>query len=723
MKRIAILLLAITTMLSAQRNFLLLTNDDISAIKSDWNKYEVFKKSYEEAKREIDVALTQPIAVPVPVDAAGYTHERHKQNYTLMYNAGMFYAFTGESKYAEFVRSMLLKYAELYPTLKKHPAAASEAPGRLFWQSLNETVWLFYSIQAYDFVKDYLTPQDRNLFETNVFRKMVEFFTTEGVHEFDLIHNHGTWSSAAVGMTGLVLHDTDLVQKALLGSKKNGNAGFLKQIEQLFSPDGYYTEGSYYARYAFLPFFIFAEALEINRPDLKIFEYKNAVFKKAFYAAMQMTYVNGAFLPINDAIKDKNFLSPEIAVSLDIVYKRFGEDKSLLWIAKQQNTVSLNRGGLLVAKALAENPKPEMFPYKSIALNDGAEGKNGGIALLRSGSNADQSLLSFKYTSHGLSHGHYDKLSFCYYNQGREIIPDYGSARFINIDPKWGGRYLPENKSYAVQTVAHNTIVQDEKSHYNGKREFSDKGNPYFRFFSGDDKPLQVSGAADTTAYPGTRLLRTFFMLNDTSFSQPVVVDVLSAFSEKEHQFDLPFYYLGHFIETNVNYKAYDKERKPLGKSAGYQHLWKEAEGKAADYFMFTWMNGERFYTISSTADTTTDVFFTRIGANDPKFNLRNEPGLMLRKKGNSAVFASVIEPHGKFDGVREFTTGVASKITSVKALKNDGSATVIRIETITGAKWYACVWNNDSNAQENHTVEIDNRKLNWEGFYSLIKN
>ena len=179
-----------------------------------------FKKTLDEAKEKIDKIITNSIDVPVPKDAAAYTHERHKQNYNEMHLAGILYQITKNNQYAEFIKKMLMKYAELYPTFKQHPAAASNSPGRLFHQSLNEYVWVVYSSQAYDCIYDYLNPAERKTIEENVFRKMADFFTTERVHELDLIHNHGTWSCAAVGMAGIILHDKDLVDKALIRIKK-----------------------------------------------------------------------------------------------------------------------------------------------------------------------------------------------------------------------------------------------------------------------------------------------------------------------------------------------------------------------------------------------------------------------------------------------------------------------------------------------------------------------
>ena len=45
-----------------------------------------------------------------------------------------------------------------------------------------------------------------------------------------------------------------------------------------------------------------------------------------------------------------------------------------------------------------------------------------------------------------MGHGHFDKLHWLYFDNGREIISDYGAARFLNIEAKYGGHYLPEKQ-------------------------------------------------------------------------------------------------------------------------------------------------------------------------------------------------------------------------------------------------------------------------------------
>jgi hypothetical protein len=252
-----------------------------------------------------------------------------------MYLAGFLYQITREKKYAEFVKNMLLKYADLYPTLRQHPEAASSSPGRLFWQSLNEYNWLFYTTQAYDCVKGEILPAEQKLIEENVFRNMAEYFAVDRVEELDLIHNHGTYSCAAVGLAGFVLKDQDLIDKALFGSKKDSTAGFIAQIRKLISPDGYYTEGAYYTRYELMPLFVLAKAIDNNIPGMKIFTFRDTILNKVLYAALQQTTIDGKFLPLNDGMKDKNYLSPEVMVALDIVYDTYGGDKTLLDIANK----------------------------------------------------------------------------------------------------------------------------------------------------------------------------------------------------------------------------------------------------------------------------------------------------------------------------------------------------------------------------------------------------
>ena len=128
---------------------------------------------------------------------------------------------------------------------------------------------------------------------------MVEFIAIHNKSAFEKIHNHATWAVTGVGMISYVMGDKDMLEKALYGLDKSGKSGFIRQIDQLFSPDGYFEEGPYYQRYSLQPFIMFAQAIENNEPERKIFEYKNGVILKAVTTLLQMSENNGQFFHFN----------------------------------------------------------------------------------------------------------------------------------------------------------------------------------------------------------------------------------------------------------------------------------------------------------------------------------------------------------------------------------------------------------------------------------------
>jgi hypothetical protein len=725
MRHVALVFLVfMTSLMQAQRSHpsLMITAPEAAAIKAALGHTPLLDTTFQRAQATVDAALARPISVPRPSDAGGPVHQRHKENYIEMQLAGVLYAETGEERYARFVRDMLLQYADLWPTLPKHPMAGPESYGRLFWQSLNEAVWLVHATQAYDCTIGWISAEDRKTIEEKLFRPMAYYFVQEHRSEFDRIHNHGTWTATAVGMTGYLLGDKNLSDMALYGSKKDRTGGYLRQLELLFSPDGFYTEGAYYVRYALMPFVGFAQVIENNEPSLRIFEFRNRIIEKAVFGALQMTYTNGAFIPINDALKEKNFLSPELITATNIVYRQYSHDRGLLWVARQHGEVMLNGAGLAVAEALNDGKPVPAFPYASVEYTDGGDGTEGGLGILRSGPIEDQSLLLMKYTGHGLSHGHYDKLGILYYDQGREILQDYGAARFINVESKFGGRYLPETKTWTRQTVAHNTVVVDGRSHFDGKEQVSEKHHGERHYFQANDPGFQVVSATVKDVAPGVRMQRTVAMVSDVRFAKPLVIDVIRVVGDKKHQFDLPYYYLGHLINTSVKYIAHSTERKPLGAKNGYEHLWVEADGVADGPVQISWLNGNRYYTLTAAADAATHVYFTRIGASDPDFNLRPEPGLLFRRNAQATVFASVLEPHGVFDPVKEFSVGARPTITGVKVLASTEEGTVVELTGQEGFHWVFMTTNKPADNTATHSISVGKETYRWKGNAGLEK-
>ena len=712
---------------------LVLTKQGVNNIRKHLGNVPIFDKSLANTKAEVDAEIELGIQVPIPKDlSGGYTHARHKRNFIMLQKAGVLFQILDDEKYATYVKDMLFEYAKLYPTLPIHPQTRSYARGKIFWQCLNDSNWLVYTAQAYDCIYDWLSKEERDTLENDLFIPFANYISEGNPQFFNRVHNHSTWGNVAVGMIALVMNNDDLLEKALNGLKtdnlkagmKDNDGGFIKvdgqklgffgNLDEPFSPDGYYTEGPYYQRYAMYPFLIFAEALQNVKPELKALEYKDGVLLKAVDALINLSDADGEFFPLNDGQKGMSYYSRELVTAVDIAYHYGGKNPELLSIAKKQDRVVLDDTGLSIALGIKEGlEKP--FIKKSINLSDGKNGDEGGVGILRNG----KLELVYKYAAQGLSHGHYDKLSFSLYENGNEVIQDYGLARFVNIEQKGGGNYLKENKTWAKQTIAHNTLSVNGKNHFNGKYGIGSKHHSELHFYNDSNPKVQIISATETNAYPGTEMQRTFALIKDEDFEKPLTIDIFKIKSDSKNKYDLPYYYLGQILKTNFDYTSFP-QLESLGEKNGYQHLWKEGLGKpSSESTSFSWMNNNLFYTLTTTSNTSDELILGRIGAKDPDFNLRREPTFIIRRKNTqNTTFASVIESHGSYSPVSEFAVNTYSSIKKLNIITDTEAYTAIQIITKNDKIKTLVISNKDNSEEKNHTLKINNKNYTWVGSY-----
>ena len=717
-----------------------MTKAGVEKIRAELGKVPLFDATLRNVKAEVDAEIELGIDTPLPKDfSGGYTHRRHKRNFFILQQAGVLFQILEDEKYAIYIRDMLFQYEAMYKDLPLHPQTRSYARGKLFWQCLNDANWLVYVSQAYDSIYDWLSAKERETLEQNLFRPFADHISVDSPQFFNRVHNHSTWGNAAVGMIGLVMEDDELVQRALYGIQDDGLAagtkdndggfikvegqkvGFLANLEEPFSPDGYYTEGPYYQRYAMYPFLIFAQGLHNVKPEMQVFQHKDGVLLKAVDALLALSEADGDFFPLNDGQKGMSYHARELVTAVDIAYHVGGEDPRLLSIAEEQGRVLLDDAGFSVALAVRDG-KTQAFEKKSINLSDGTDGKQGGVAVLRYGD--EELTLVYKYAAQGLSHGHYDKLSFSLYEKGNEVLQDYGLARFVNIEQKGGGNYLEENTTWAKQTIAHNTLTQNESSHFQGKYEIGSQHHSDLYFYDDTNSDVQVVSATEKNAYPGTEMRRTMAMIKNDSFEKPFVLDILKVDSEKENQYDLPFYFMGQVMRVNFEYDT-PSSLNALGEQNGYQHLYLEGRGKPeSDNTQFSWMDKGNFYTLTSVADASDELLFTRLGANDPEFNLRRDAAFMIRRKGaRDTVFASVIESHGGYSPISESAVNSNSNISELKVVHDDENYTAVSIEDKDGYTSMLILSNMDASASRDHDVTVDGTAYRWTGPYQYIES
>lgn len=728
---------------AAQHPRLLLTPEGVESIRAELGNVPIFDREVTNAKEAVLQAISQGIDVPVPKDmAGGYTHEQHKRNWLMMQQAGALYQFTGEEQYAAYVRDMLMEYAALYPTLPIHPTDRSYATGKIFWQCLNDANWLVYVSQAYDCIYNFLSEEEREHLETDLFRPFADFLSIENPQFFDRIHNHSTWGCAAVGMIGLVMEDEELISRALygLGSAselagkldndggllvKPGQSklGFLAQMDGSFSPDGYFTEGPYYLRYAIFPFLLFSAALDNSMPEMDILGYRDSILQKAVYALINQSDANGLIFPINDAQKGMSWKARGVVTGVDQAYLLYGKDPLLLSVAKLQNWVTLDLAGFVVAREL-QRAITAPLARKSILYRDGEQGDKGGVAILRARAESTRELtVVMKYGAQGGGHGHYDRLSYSLYGEKGEIVQDYGAARWVNIDQKGGGRYLPENNTWAKQTIAHNTLVVDGETQFGGKIRKAEEHAPSLYSAHISDEKVQFVSVKDSTAYEGVQLHRTLVLIADSGLNEPLMLDVFRTESTVPHRYELPLWYQGHFLISDIEFSDYPAALSPLGDSDGYQHMWLEGQGVASgQQVALTWYSQGEITTMTSVTDTGDLLLTSFLGANDPLHNLRRDPVLIIRKEGaTDALFVNVLESHGQYDPADEIPKTPYGTVESVEVLFNSEAYTVVAITLKNGASRTIMIANQDNDPDRNHEVTQDETTWTWKGPFHYL--
>jgi oligo-alginate lyase len=198
------------------------------------------------------------------------------------------------------------------------------------------------------------------------------------------------------------------------------------------------------------------------------------------------------------------------------------------------------------------------------------------------------------------------------------------------------------------------------------------------------------------------------------------VIDLYRIISAQPHSYDMPTHFRGQLIATTAKYAADTIARAPLGTKYGYEHIWKEAQGTVGGPLRLTWLDGNRYYTVTSATNSGDQVIFGRTGANDKNFNLIVEPMMILRRRAADNLFASVIEPHGYFNEAQERSEQARGVITDVKVIGYSNEASVIEVSGNGGLKWTVMVWNGTPSDSARRSATFGSKTYTWTGNFAV---
>ncbi len=418
-------LFAQETIVFPQRPSFIYTASEIDQLKKDQSKIDEIKSIVKKA----DAILEQPLKIPgkegdwifyyycpkdnsmlkpqsdiCPLCGSVYTDERTAAAYRTHLNykidkdciiLAKAYTFTGEKKYAERVKEVLLKLASLYPGFERHDrwgrrGILAIAGGKRYAQHLDEAISAIDLASAYDLIADFLTDEEREICEKflkDIVREILKYQVFVGKK-----NNHQTWFNAAYTVVGLTTKDASLMKEGIYGKY-----GLLWQVENSITDDGLWYEGAMaYHFYALSAIQYTLDAAKRIGWDFS----NNERLKSMWLAPLNLAYPDGK-LPV---FHDSDPVSLASYVSFYQWAYRYFKDP--------------------VFASFAEKRDFKLPALKSASLNDI------GIAVLRRSPENNPVCAMLDYGIHGDSHGHPDKMNIVFYVHGKELILDPGRISY-----------------------------------------------------------------------------------------------------------------------------------------------------------------------------------------------------------------------------------------------------------------------------------------------------
>lgn len=358
--------------------------------------------------------------------------ELNDRNLSYLVACTYLYLATDEVKYAKYIKEMLLDYADKYPNYKVHDKNMTTKDlnnsGKMYAQSLDESVWFTDACRAYDAIKSTLSKKEVQKIHSQLFRPAADLLIERlGGGNWQVWHNSG------MAALGVALNDDVVIKKAIEDPKRGYHAMAKNDVNR----DGWWNENS--ANYHFFPFR--AMVLTADAVRCKGYDLFNEQLESMFLGPVYAVYSDMMLPSHNDGWYGVSLLD----------YVKLYETG----YARYKNPVFLKV--LQACYGIQSRVEPEALltnlyikgADEHIDLNSYVLAQTG-FGVLRDGGKS----VVLKYGPSGGGHGHPDKLSISIHNGKSEIIPDLGTSAYG----------VPDYLKWYKTTLSHNTVTVDFKN-------------------------------------------------------------------------------------------------------------------------------------------------------------------------------------------------------------------------------------------------------------------
>ena len=391
----------------------------------------------------------------------------HGENLRYLMANMYLYLATGEKSHAVRIKNLLLDLAAKYPAYKIHDRERNYTPGysgKLFSQSLDESVWAIDAARAYLVAASEMTGSERRQIETGFLRPCADLLLSS--------HDKGNWQvwhNGGIIALGVALKDDSIIDLAL----NKPVLGYHAMMEKCVYADGWWNEGSVvYHFYPLRSLLLSAEALRCRKIDLYDEKLKNM-----FMSPVNLLYADLTFPSQNDGWYGTSLASQCSLYEIMALRTKKPEYIQLLRLCYDRvprtSSEALINGMDLSSDMPFIEPESHLFP-------------NLGVGVLRSGNRT----VVLKNGPYGGLHGHPDKLSVSIHNGKQEILPDLGTTAYG----------VPDCYAWYQKTIAHNTVTVDKTD--------QKKADASIHLFDRTPSGGRIEATTDS-AYPGVRMKRS----------------------------------------------------------------------------------------------------------------------------------------------------------------------------------------------------------------------
>lgn len=416
----------------------------------------------------------------------GMVHGRNRQ---FLHTCALLHVITGERRFAEYIRWMLLEYAARYPEYRLHGHDMRPAiyGGRMLCQTLDESVWAADVAPAFVEALTIFSAAETRTVRDRLFRPMAETIYANRAGG-----NWQVWHNAGLAALAVALEDPHWLSIAL----DDPEHGYHAMLDKGVTREGFWDERS--PGYHFYPLQAMlktAEAVRCRGIDLY-----DARLRAMCTGPVQCVYPDLSFPAHNDGWHGVSLVNQ--APLYELAALRFSDSFLQQVVAK-----AYARGARRDWAALLRNeeiiPDPSPLQLESCVLEDT------GVAFLR---HAGRTVV-LKFGPYGGGHGHPDKLSITIHDGTREIVPDLGTT----------GYGVPDHVAWYRKTLAHSTVVVD-------RADQQPVAGTLVTFATAEDGATVTAECHQ--AYAGVVLRRTLELRG------AILEDTFTAASEIEHDYD-----------------------------------------------------------------------------------------------------------------------------------------------------------------------------------------